>query len=127
MARVLVLDVNKNEVREANCTELDDFYRELQAEPLDVVHYPVGNKRYDVFVDDEGLFRDVKIVSAINLFGRPILVGNLIFANHNEAGEPTDLSDFDIDNIKRYIRVVDDLDSEYHGRKVLVVNTWLSL
>lgn len=124
MARVLVLNVNGNEVHEADCSDLEDFYRELQAEPLDVVHYLVGDKYYDIFVDDEGLFRDVRVISAIDLLGKSILVGNLIFANHNEAGETTDLSDSDIDNIKRFIKTVHNPDSEYHGRKVLIVNTF---
>ena len=97
MARVLVLDVNKNEVREANCNELKDFYRELQAELFDITRRKIGGKMFDIFVDDIGLFREDPVVSAFDKNTlEPMLVGNLIFANHDAAGNTTDLSMKDI-------------------------------
>lgn len=99
MARVLVLDTGTDEVRIAQCDALDDFYRELDAEPFDIARRNIGGRYYDIFVDDIGLFREDPVVSAINAQGEPMLVGNLIFTNHNEQGETISLSDEDIAGI----------------------------
>lgn len=99
MARLLMLDVSRNELRETECNELQDFYRDLGAEIFDITRRKIGGKMYDIFVDDMGMFRENPIVSAISRDGKPMLVGNLIFANHNEAGETTDITMQDIARI----------------------------
>ena len=102
MARVLVLDVEHDELREAQCHNIDDFYRELNAEPLDIARRFIADKPYDIFVDDMGLLRepDSIVVSAIDGKGSPMLVGNLIFANHDGQGNTVSLTDQDIEHIK---------------------------
>lgn len=99
MARVLVLDVKEDEFRVADCNELDDFYRELDASPLDVAVRKVGYKAYDIYVDDEGLFRENPVLSAVSCSGEPMFVGNLIFANNDKHGNTVSLTDADIANI----------------------------
>ena len=109
MARVLVVDViDKKDVHEAECNELTDFYKELHCDCFDIVTKKIGNKYYDVFVDDNGLFVDKPIPSMLvrPLFGstlEPSLVGNLIFANHDKEGATTSLSDEDVALIKKNI------------------------
>ena len=102
MARVLVLDVEKNEVREAQCHNIEDFYRELNAEPFDVVSRYIGGRQYDIFVDDNGLLRNTNkiVVSAVNGEFAPMLVGNLVFTNHDASGNTVSLTDEDIEHIK---------------------------
>lgn len=99
MARVLVLDAMSDSVRLAHCEKLEDFYRELDASPFDIARRRVGGKMYDIFVDDEGLFRENPIVTAITAECEPMLVGNLIFANHDGQGNTTDLTDEDLARI----------------------------
>lgn len=99
MARLLMLDVSRNELRETECNDLDDFYRDLGADPFDIARRKIGGKMYDIFVDDMGLFRENPIVSAVSKSAEPMLVGNLIFANHDREGNITDLSMQDIARI----------------------------
>lgn len=105
MARVLVLDVEKDEVREAQCHNIEDFYRELNAEPFDIARRFIKDKPYDIFVDDMGLMRDPDAItiSAVDGKGSPMLVGNLIFTNHDGHGETVSLTDEDIAHIIRHI------------------------
>lgn len=99
MARLLMLDVSRNELRETECNDLDDFYRDLGADPFDIARRKIGGKMYDIFVDDMGLFKENPIVSAVSKSAEPMLVGNLIFANHDSEGNTTDLSMQDIARI----------------------------
>lgn len=118
MARVLVLDVRNKKVREAQCESLDDFYRELDADPFDIAVRKIGGQSYDIFCDDIGMWREQPIVSAIGPNGEPMLVGNLVFANHNQAGETTDLSDDDINRIIANMVIICKKDG---GRNVAVM------
>lgn len=111
MARLLVLDVTKAKTSdmlyeaEFNC--LDDYYRHLQCDCFDIAHRKIGGKYYDIFCDDVGLFVDKPKVSAIcESEMSPMLVGNLIFANHDDAGNTTSLSDEDIFRIKNNMLLV---------------------
>jgi hypothetical protein len=99
MATVLVLDVNADKLRVAECIELEDFYRELDADMFDIAQRNIGGKAYDIFVDDIGLFRENPVVSAITKDLEPMLVGNLIFANHDVEGNTTSLTDEDMARI----------------------------
>ena len=109
MARVLVVDVLETRtVYEAQVNDLNDYYRELRCSVFDVVNRKVGDKFFDIYVDDNGLFVKEPRPS---FFGKalfsstyePMLVGNLLFANHDKEGNTTDLSDEDIEMIKSRI------------------------
>lgn len=104
MAKVLVLDVHEDEFRLTECMELDDFYRELGdgVTVFDIARRKVGEKYYDIFVDDEGLLKDSPVVSAVDGEGQPMLVGNLIFASHDNQGNTTSLSDDDVIEIMEH-------------------------
>ena len=99
MATVLVLDVKDNDVKPVQCSELDDFYRELDADVFDIASRKIGGKYYDIFCDDMGLYREDPVISAISPKMEPMLVGNLVFANHDDAGETTSLTEDDMDRI----------------------------
>lgn len=100
MAKVLVLDViGGRGLYEADCSELEDFYRELKCDTFDIAVRKIGGKYFDLFVDDEGLFVDNPIPSVLDTEMKPMLVGNVVFANHDEHGETTSLSDDDIEKI----------------------------
>ena len=108
--RLLVLDVIGGKgLYEANIGEkLEDFYEHLKCSCFDIAHRKIGGKWFDIFCDDEGLFKDSPIPSAIfpeefNKNHTVALVGNLIFANHDYEGNTTALSDEDINNIKNHI------------------------
>ena len=93
---MLILDP-KQGVRFGNCKKLDDFYREIGCSCIDIVRRSIGGKMFDIFIDDEGLLKTGagERISAIAMEdGSPFpqLVGTLVFANHDAAGNTTDLS-----------------------------------
>lgn len=101
MARVLVFDViGKEGFYEIEANELDDFYKHLKCDCFDIAQRKVGDRVFDIFVDDVGLFVEKPIPSAISSEFKCMLVGNLIFANHDMQGNTTSLSDEDIEYIK---------------------------
>lgn len=99
-ARLLALDViGGTGFSEIECKELDDYYKALKCDCFDIAHRKIGGKDgkyFDIFVDDIGLFADSPIPSAIDGNGNVMLVGNLVFANHDNQGNTTSLSDQDI-------------------------------
>lgn len=100
-ARLLVLDViGGTGFNEIQCESLQDFYDALKCDCFDVAYRRIGDKYFDIFVDDNGLFVDDPIPSALNGVGKPMLVGNLVFAHHDAEGNTTSLSDDDIAYIK---------------------------
>lgn len=103
MARLLLLDIYEDRIQEVECNELDDYYKYLRCDCFDIARRKLDNKYFDIFVDDEGLLKDDPIVSAITIKREPMLVGNLIFANHDGQGNTVSLSDEDIKLIKSHI------------------------
>lgn len=113
MAKVLILDVlNGKGLYEAECNELADYYMHLQCDCFDIAHYRVGDKCFDMFVDDIGLFKERRIVSMVDNAGNPMLVNNIVFANHDAEGNTTSLTDDDIALIKRNVMHVVDFDAD---------------
>lgn len=110
MVRLLLLDTEAlnpmDAVREVKVEKLDDYYKFLNCDTFDIANRQVGNSRYDLFVDDEGLFRQNPRISAvIDSTQEPALVGNIIFAKRDTSGETVGLTDVDIHNIKNNIAV----------------------
>ncbi len=104
MARLLCLDVNKCKIYEVECNELQDFYNAIDCDTFDIAHLKIGEKYFDCFVDDNGLFKEDALPSAISVDNKEVLlVGNIVFANHDASGETTSLSDEDITEIKNNI------------------------
>lgn len=120
MADVLVISMTKpiqDAVYHAEIKELDDYYKHLECECMDVARRKIGNKYFDIWVDYEGLLVDKPVISAIRIVENafePMLAGNLILANHDLEGNTTSLSRSDaemiIDNI--LVRISED------GRKI---------
>lgn len=93
---MLILDP-KQGVRFGNCKKLDDFYREIGCSCIDIARRSIGGKMFDIFVDDEGLLKadageHISAVAIEDGEVAPQLVGTLVFANHDAAGNTTDLT-----------------------------------
>lgn len=93
---------------EVECEDLDDYYEVLECETIDIVVRKIGGEAYDIICDDKGLLKDDPKISAVSPEGRVMLVGNLIFARHNDQGETISLTNDDMDQIREccayYIR-----------------------
>lgn len=114
MANMLLLDVEKQELREVDCNSLDDYYKEIDCRCIDIKEVFVINRNtkkgmyIDVMYDDEFLLtNNRKIPSVLYVTERnsleTFLLGNVIFARHNKEGEIESLSDEQIEFIKSCI------------------------
>lgn len=79
--------------------ELNDLYRLIDCDCIDIVIRKIGDSYYHIVCDDMGYWDDNPIVTAIDRNYRLVLVGNLLITNSNDEGELTGLSDEDISNI----------------------------
>ena len=82
----------------------DHDYHDLKklleiSSPLTVVERKIGDKYYDLWIDDEGLFKEPKYLTGCCLNANEILCGNILIVNHGDNGETTGLSEDDIMNI----------------------------
>lgn len=111
MANMLLLDVEKQELREVECNSLDDYYKEIDCKCTDIKEVFVINRNtkksmyIDVIYDKEFLLtNNRKIPSVLYVTERnsleTFLLGNVIFARHNKDGEIESLSDEQLEFIK---------------------------
>lgn len=113
MARCLVLDVLTGKgLYEKECNELQDYYDALGCDCFDIATRKIDGRYFDMFVDDVGLFSDNPIPSALDKDMKPMLVGNIVFANHDNEGNTTSLLDEDIDHIRQHTMGVVDFNNK---------------
>lgn len=60
---------------------LDEFYRALNCDTIDIVKRSIGRKHFNIICDDNGLFVDKPKISAIGDMGDIMLVGNLFIVS----------------------------------------------
>ena len=85
---------------------LENIYKLLDIDLIDVAVCRVGDKAYDFIVDDEGLLKAGAIPSVFDADGRPVLVGNVLVVNSNEDGDFTSLNDKDVENLCEHVKLV---------------------
>ena len=108
--KALLLDTVGKTTKVVDANTLEDYYGLIGCDCIDIVTRKIGRKVYDIIVDDEGLLKDDPIISAIDDFGRVMLVGSMIICGLADAeGELTDLSDNDIRYIKKRIQTLNTL------------------
>lgn len=107
MANMLLLDVEKQELREVDCNKLEDYYREINCRCIDIREVSLINPKkkvsldFDMIFDDEFLLKSGKqIPSVLRLNQNNIyLLGNVIICKHDRYGNTVGLSDDE----KKYI------------------------
>lgn len=99
MAKLLLFDVVEDEFKKVDINTLDDMYNAIGCDLIDMVNRQIGDKRFDIIVDDEGLLKEKPIVSAVYKNDRVALVGRLLFAKHGKKGETVGLTDEEIEMI----------------------------
>lgn len=99
--KVIYLDIKNNKLPEIKDIEddLKVFYKLIDCRCVDMVYRAIGDKVFTVICDDEGLFEENPIISAIDEKLNPMFVGNLIISNHDDEGYLTGLSKDDINLI----------------------------
>ena len=106
---ILTLEVNQEEktliphirgIDEADT--LNEYYRLLGCQCIDMVPIDVDGYSYDVVCDDEGLFRE-PMVPTLYISEEQVLFGNLAFVKSDEEGYTVGLDKEDIERLLRYI------------------------
>lgn len=98
MTKMLLVDVKNKEVKPVECNGLDDYYKYIGCRCIDIIRRKIGTRYFEIIVDDEGLFAEEPIVSAIDTDFNQVLVGNLLIAGGEvtEDGELTDITEAEI-------------------------------
>ena len=99
MAKMFLITAEETKVVKAS--ELEDYYRLIGCDCIDIVARKIGDKYLEIICDDEGLLKENPRISAVDKNMKPTLVGNLLIAGPtDEDGELTSLTDKDIELIK---------------------------
>lgn len=88
--------------------DLEKYYEVLNCTCIDIVQRRIGQKKFTIICDDEGLFSAAPKISAINNLGQAQLVGNLfiVAARSDEDGNLIGLSKSEADYIlKRCVKL----------------------
>lgn len=81
---------------------LNEYYRLLGCQCIDMVPIDVDGYAYDVVCDDEGLFRE-PLVPTLYISEDQVLFGNLAFVKLDEEGYTVGLDREDIERLLCYI------------------------
>lgn len=105
--RMLLLDVHNNAVKLVEANGLEDYYKYIGCDVIDIVRRKIGDLTVEIVCDDEGLLVEHPKVSGIDVFCQPFLYGNLLVAGGKVIdGNLTELTDEQIDYLKQYITEV---------------------
>lgn len=113
--RMLLIDVKNDRVSPVvieSENALEQYYKLLDCDLIDITERKIGGKYYDIICDDEGLLKDNAIPSAIDKDQKPMLVGNLLICNiADEEGNEVELKAEDIvlitDNLMQGVCEID--------------------
>lgn len=97
----------ENRIQMVNIREddsLNEFYKILKCDLIDIVGCKIGGKNYDLVVDDEGLFNNRPIISVMSE-GQPRLWGNVLVCKHDGRGNEVSLSLMEMLEIVEHIKV----------------------
>lgn len=120
LIRAIYLDVKTNVIKRIDIKDsITEYYKLLNCDSIDIVRRRIGLKHYSIIVDDEGLFKNNRIVSASG-FGE-VLVGSLIITglpdNEGNLRSLTRAEERDI--ILNFGVYVTDADDKYLFRHLL--------
>ena len=104
---VMVIDTEKERPQLIK-TEggLDEWYRLINCDLIDVQVHTIEGKPFDFICDDEALFKEGGKVSALDKDQQPVMVGNLVICNCDDEGRETGLQKRDIELLKHHICIL---------------------
>ena len=102
--KFLLIDVHHNEVKVVEANGLDDYYKHIGCDCIDIVRRKIADLKVNIICDDNGTLVDHPKVSAVNVVGKPCLYGNLLIAGGKVIdGELTELTEKEIRHIKMFL------------------------
>ena len=105
--KMLLLDVEHREVKMVEANGLDDYYKFITCNYVDIIHRRIGDVEVEIVLD-EGALVDKPKVSAIDIDGTPMLYGNLLVASGRvtEDGELTELTEAEVSEIMENVATI---------------------
>jgi len=101
--KLLLIDVYNNKVETVEANGLEDYYKYLDCDTIDIIQRWIGDIPVNIICDDEGTFKEHPKISAIDVWGDIALVGNLLIAGGEVVdGELTELTEGEIEVIKKW-------------------------
>ena len=99
--KMLMLDVENKDVKMVEANGLDDYYKLIGCNYVDIIHRWIGDVEVEIVLDDEGVLVENPKPSGISVDGTPMLFGNLLIASGRvtEDGELTELTEEEVDEI----------------------------
>ena len=82
---------------------LDSLHATIKCNTFDIATRLIGNKPFDIFIDDEGLLVHNPTINGFCIDADEVLAGNLLVLNSNEEGETLSLSTKDIEHILSFV------------------------
>ena len=105
--KMILLDVKNEVVEIVEADGLQDYYRHIGTDVIDIVTRRIGGEPYEIICDDEGLLKEYPKISAIDDMGQPMLVGNLLIAGGVDIEgnlEPVEIED--IEYVMQFIQTM---------------------
>ena len=113
MLKVLVVNPESGLEEKEIVDELKSYRDLIGCDWIDIARRNIGDKEYDIVVDDEGLLKENPIVSAFSETKDPMLYGTMVICGTADSeGGLTGLSEDDLRNIKNHKSYYLQIDSE---------------
>ena len=103
----VLIDVISNTAKVVEIEKsLKSYYKILNCDLIDITSRYIGGKLFDIICDDEGLFKEDFIASAVTSYNRIALVGNLFVVKFDGNDDETSLDDEEIEHILNHVKMV---------------------
>lgn len=122
MIKGLLIDVENGKVEVVEIPQkLEEYYKLLNVECIDIVNRYIANELYTIVCDDEALLKENPQLSAVDYWNKPMLYGNLFITKYTDSEYLESLSDEDVDRLRNCITDVQVYyDTNYVGNYVRV-------
>ena len=90
---------------------LEEMYRLIGCDLIDIAQVKVGGKFFDVYCDDEFLLKD-NPVPTLFIDNETVLCGNLIFTTRNDEGKAAKITN---DDVKKLTNFLSKQENKLHG------------
>lgn len=91
---------------------LNSFYDVLHCRTIDITRRNVDGVPFEIICDDEGLFSENPLISAIDDFGNPMLVGSIFVVGYDE--ENSDIRSLTADECAHVMMNIHPLPTRMH-------------
>lgn len=85
--------------------QLNEIYKILNINTIDITDIKIGRNWYSAIVDDEGLLKN-EVFYSLWRDEEPILAGNILLTKHDQEGNNIGLEDYDFEVIENNLHKI---------------------